>query len=242
MAKCKSQKKCPKCKSNNVQIIADLSSYFLNRIIFILIIFLYLFNIQYLENHIFNTLLLIIIWVSYVYIFSHSTIYIHCKNCEENFNFKFFYKIKDKDPDSNNSFSIITRAALFQMIFCAVISLIIFIIINFDIPLKENTKSIVYLIATVVISTTYIIISTIDMEDWISRSTKLKKEDIDFNKVYDTLAKLSGLLTTFYTFMYTKLSGNNYFELNQFLYMNVILFTLSFSNFVLEYITHKSNL
>lgn len=241
MSKFKTNKKCPNCNKNNIKINADSASYFINRFVFLIMIFLFLTNVQYLENHILITLLLIILLISYVLIFSHSVIYMTCENCNENFNFRFCYKNKDKDPDTNNAFSILLRATIFQIVICGVISMIILLFIYFCIPSKEHTKSIIYLFATVVLTSTYIIFSTIDMEDWISRDTKLKKENLDFNKVYDSLAKLFGLLTTFYTLMYTKLSGNNYFDLNQFLYLNVILFTLSFSNFILEYITHKPN-
>lgn len=239
--KFKNYKKCPNCNENNIDIIADSNSYFINRCIFLIMLFLFATHTKYLENHIFITIMLIILLVSYVLIFFQSVIYMTCKNCNENFNFKFHFKNKDKDPDTKDTLSILYRASIFQMIFCGVISLIILTFISFYIPLSEHTKSIIYLLSAVVITPIYIIISTIDMEDWISRSTQLKQENVDFNKIYDSLAKLFGLLSTFYTLMYTKLSGNNYFDLNNYLYLNVILFTLSFSNFILEYITHKSN-
>lgn len=241
MAKFKINKNCPNCNGNNIDIITDSASYFINRCIFLIMLFLFATHTEYLENHIFITILLIILLISYVLIFFQSVIYMTCKNCNENFNFKFHFKNNNKNPDKKDAFSILFRATFFQTVFCSVINLIIITFINFYIPLNEHTKSIIYLFAAIVIIPTYIIISTIDMQDWISRSTQIQEGDVNYNKIYDSLAKLFGLLTTFYTLMFTKLSGNNYFDLNYFLYLNIILFTLSFSNFILEYITHKSN-
>lgn len=231
---------CPNCNSDNIQITSNYRFYMFNRVIFIIMIVLLLVNVQYLEKHIFITLLLLLLLSSYIIIFSHSAIYMECKICHTSFNYFSSYNNKDEDIDPNKTFNIIFRTSVFQMLFCGLINLLICTIIIFYSPFTEHTNSIIFLFSSMIVSSTYIIVTTPDMEEWISRGTLLNKKEINFNKVYDTSAKLFGLLTTFYTLMYTKLSGQSHFDLNFFLYLNCILFSLSFSNFILEYITYKS--
>lgn len=176
--------------------------------------------------------------------------YYKCDSCDLEFNFdsrkKHIIKYQNTDSELNDrtflNFDIVFKVFVRQICIYCVVALPLVIIFTFlmNSSIDSSIFVLIYILISVPLGAALICVFSIESESSIARSLNLKKHEINFKKVYGSLSKLLTLLTTFYTIAFTRITHTEIFNFDIFLWTNITIFTMAFSNFILEFNHYKN--
>jgi hypothetical protein len=244
-------KYCPNCNSDNITLIKNKTFLIANYAFTIFFLFLTIFNT---ESDSTESLFLGVIYIFavlnlWILYFKLNRFY-KCNSCDLEFNFDskkkqiIKYQNIDSNLNKNNFLNFDILFKIFVIQFCIYFGIGILLIIIFTFIMNSGIDSsifvLIYIFTSVPLGSALICVISIESEKSIARSFNLKIHEIDFKKVYGSLAKLLTLLTTFYTIAFTRITHREIFNFDIFLWTNIAIFSMAFSNFILEFNHYKN--
>lgn len=245
-------KSCPNCNSNNIKFIINRKLQYFN---LAMSIFFLIFTIPFISEfskHPFflGSIFLLAILNLWILQFNIGRFYI-CNTCDLEFNYntkskciiEYQYDTKELKDDSFLNFDILFKVFIRQIsVYCIVgFSLIIIFSILINSDSNSSIYTLIYIFISIPVGAALICVYSVESENSIARTLKLKRNEIEFKQVYSALAKFLTLLTTFYTIAFTRISHTEIFNFDIFLWTNIFIFTIALSNFILEFNHYRNN-